>query len=235
LEKADAKLGFLGDTPGAVPIRVAGPLFEEGSYCDDEVVLEYLGGVLASARTNVSRDDRGTRWVKLVTGLSAYEIRLHYLLYWGARAAYIRSAMHTEWGDESSYEDLMVVFDSSEISAGMDFVTPPEVPSDIYGEALFALHREGLIDDWGMGPKASTDEKLGKDCPGDSVLFFKPTTVGVQLFMWAQGRGTQWGRFDDPEVVLPALEVVTCDGKRVVELEPRKVAPPSGSTPSGEA
>src|SRR6185295_7148801 len=75
LDAADRKLGNRGDGPGQVSPRVASQVLEEGSYCDEDVMVEYLGGVLASARTDVGRDDRGTRWVRIVTGLSSYEIR----------------------------------------------------------------------------------------------------------------------------------------------------------------
>ncbi len=47
VEIADRKLSARGDQAGEVPIRVGARILEEGSYCDDQVVAEYLGGVLA--------------------------------------------------------------------------------------------------------------------------------------------------------------------------------------------
>src|SRR4051794_14534377 len=47
IEAADRK----GGRDGTVPPRVAHRLLEDGSYCDDELMAEYLGGVLAGSRT----------------------------------------------------------------------------------------------------------------------------------------------------------------------------------------
>ena len=67
--------------------RVARVLIEEGSYCDDDLMANYLGGVLASSRTRDGRDDRAVTWSRLITDLSALQVRAHYLLYreWAAR------------------------------------------------------------------------------------------------------------------------------------------------------
>jgi hypothetical protein len=42
VEKADQKLGDRADGPGSVPLRVIGTILDEGSYCDDELIVEYL-------------------------------------------------------------------------------------------------------------------------------------------------------------------------------------------------
>ena len=67
--------------------RVSHVLLEEGSYCDNEVMVDYLGGVLAASRTPDGRDDRAVAWSNLVTSLSSLQVRAHYLLYreWAAR------------------------------------------------------------------------------------------------------------------------------------------------------
>lgn len=80
-ENALKKSGSDLERPGVVPARVAMRVFDEGSYSDDDVVIEYLGGVLASSRTPQGRDDRGNTWTKLVAGLSTYELRYHYICY----------------------------------------------------------------------------------------------------------------------------------------------------------
>lgn len=58
-ENAAKKAGDSLDREGTVPARVAMRIFEKGSYSDDQLVVEYLGGVLASSRTELGRDDRG--------------------------------------------------------------------------------------------------------------------------------------------------------------------------------
>src|SRR2546430_14920034 len=59
LAHADRKLGPDAEgRSGAVPPRVLKGVLEEGSYWDDELGAEYIGGVLASSRTEAPRDDR---------------------------------------------------------------------------------------------------------------------------------------------------------------------------------
>lgn len=56
VKNAEAKVAD-PESPGAVPMRVMMQVAEDGSYSDEGVVVEYLGGVLASSRTEEGRDD----------------------------------------------------------------------------------------------------------------------------------------------------------------------------------
>ena len=78
---AEKKLGNKIDSPGQVPPKVLKTIINEGSYSDDVIAVEYFGGVLASSRTEVGRDDRGSRLSKIIDNLSVYQIRSHYLIY----------------------------------------------------------------------------------------------------------------------------------------------------------
>jgi hypothetical protein len=72
-----------------VNARVAYTLLDEGSLCDDELMAEYLGGLLTGSRSHDGRDYRAVTWTKVVTGMSVLQVRAHYLLYreWAARPA----------------------------------------------------------------------------------------------------------------------------------------------------
>src|SRR5271157_1217903 len=67
---AEAKLGDRINSPGAVPPRVLAGVLNDGSYREDPIAIEYFGGVLASSRTEISRDDRSATFVSLVSRLS---------------------------------------------------------------------------------------------------------------------------------------------------------------------
>ena len=54
---AEDKLGDRLNSPGRVPPKVLKTIINEGSYSDDQIAVDYFGGVLASSRTEVSRDD----------------------------------------------------------------------------------------------------------------------------------------------------------------------------------
>ena len=86
VNRADAKSNDMPDRGIANP-RVSHVLLEEGSYCDSDIMVDYLGGVLAASRTPAGRDDRAVAWSNLVTSLSSLQIRAHYLLYreWAER------------------------------------------------------------------------------------------------------------------------------------------------------
>src|SRR6266496_693093 len=59
-------LGDRLESPGSVPPKVLKGILDDGSFCDDELSAEYFGGVLASSRTGVSRDDRGASFTALL-------------------------------------------------------------------------------------------------------------------------------------------------------------------------
>lgn len=64
--------------PLTINHRVAFKALTEASITDDEVVADYLGGVLAASEPN---DDAGAAIVALIGRLSSQQLRLHYLIY----------------------------------------------------------------------------------------------------------------------------------------------------------
>src|SRR5208283_3371005 len=56
-------------------------VLSEGYFCEDELQAMYLGGVLASSKSSVSRDDRAIAYCSLVSSLSSYQLRTHCILY----------------------------------------------------------------------------------------------------------------------------------------------------------
>src|SRR5262249_27664159 len=75
---------LLEDNPPAgqaVPPRVLRDVLNDGSYRDDELTAEYYGGILASSRSGIPRDDRGAVFTALLSRLSTYQLRAHYVLY----------------------------------------------------------------------------------------------------------------------------------------------------------
>src|SRR3990167_4792547 len=54
---AQKKLGDKIETEGMVSPKVLKGILNEGSFCEDFLAVEYFGGVLASSRSGISRDD----------------------------------------------------------------------------------------------------------------------------------------------------------------------------------
>jgi hypothetical protein len=80
-QSAAKKLGSKINSPGQVAPRVVKNILNEAYFCDNEVAVEYFGGILASSRSNDTRDDRGAYFAALVGRLSTYQIRSHYVIY----------------------------------------------------------------------------------------------------------------------------------------------------------
>ena len=74
-------LGPKVEEKGQIPPKVLKEVLNQGYFCEDQLAAEYLGGVLASSRTEVGRDDRGATILGVIGRLSSYQIRCHYLFY----------------------------------------------------------------------------------------------------------------------------------------------------------
>jgi hypothetical protein len=180
VRKAAEKAGL--DRAGEVPPRVAHQILNDGSFCDDELMAEYLGGVLAASKTPGGRDDRGVAWSDFVNGMSALEVRAHFLLY---RA----------WDELlSSREDLDLWTDSDRAKARL-FVDEIEfqrtltdesdvASSDALAHALNGLMRRGLVLYPGWGARAWV---AARGHNFDFVVTALPTLAGLELYGWALG------------------------------------------------
>jgi hypothetical protein len=74
--------------PGQVPPRVLKEILQAAPFADDELTSEYFAGVLAASRSKEEQDDRGAVFVNLLSQLSTYDIRTHYLFYTALRRCY---------------------------------------------------------------------------------------------------------------------------------------------------
>jgi translation elongation factor EF-G len=81
LENAAKQLKAQNKIGGQIPPRVLKEVLAEGYFCEDELQAMYLGGVLASSKGPVSRDDRAIAYCSLVNSLSSYQLRTHCILY----------------------------------------------------------------------------------------------------------------------------------------------------------
>jgi hypothetical protein len=188
--KAARRLGRRLDEPGAVSPRVAHRVFEEGSYTDDDVMLEYLAGTLAAARTPDGRDDRAAYYANLVASLSADQIRLHHAVYTAAATAQLSAG--ERYGIARVDFDHCVYTTVSEAAAVLMPLEDVE-PSDQVAETLMTLRREGLLTTWAQG----SAQHFGLAEFGDQlVLAAYPSALGCLLYLWAYGiRTSDVGEF----------------------------------------
>jgi hypothetical protein len=166
----------------AVHPRVAHQVLDSGSYCDDELMAEYYGGLLAAAKTPSGRDDRAISWSSIVTGMSAIQIRAHYLLYreWAARLHGMelnlgmdRDRARTRMDVEAT-EFIGLLRNDSELD-----------PNAMISESLLGLVRLGLLNErYSFGPR---DIDNAPESPFENLLRVNIAPSGLQLYGWAQG------------------------------------------------
>ena len=183
---AEAKLGDQLDAPGQVPPRVLRVVMNEGSYCEDSVTVEYLGGVLASSRTERGRDDRGVRMARLVGNLSTYQIRTHYLLY--SSIAKLFSGSQCRFATDQDREKMRIFLPGQDYAASMGFSQEEWANPQLMGHIWHGLYSDGLIEGrWDFGTQQSLKATFA-GAPSDGIIC-RPSSLGAELFLWAFGHG----------------------------------------------
>jgi hypothetical protein len=199
--KAYRKLGKKVDEEGIVPPRVLKYVFDDGRFCEDDLTKEYFAGVLASSRTKDGSDDSGVTFAKLISSLSSYQIRTHYLFYSSLRKKFLpfnncispgtdRQAMFLYIPTDSYFESMPV---AKELVDFDDKIT-------ILAHSMNGLKRNDLIGEnyiWGERRNFSYDSWKHRfsEFPFDEKklqehgIAFHPTPGGMELFLWVHGSG----------------------------------------------
>lgn len=186
LSNASTKLGTQIEKPGQVPPRILKAVINEASYCEDPLVLEYFGGVLASSRTESGRDDRGVRLTRVVDNLSAYQIRTHYLLY--STIAALFSSSEKRFGTTEERELLQVFLPFEGYEDSMMFSQEELENPQILHHIWHGLSSDDLIEgEWRFGPPKAL-KRIFARAPSSGIVCM-PSALGAELFLWAFGYG----------------------------------------------
>ena len=181
-ENAAEKVSNRLEDPGAVPPRVLRDIVNDASYNEDAISVEYFGGVLASSRSPFSRDDRAAVFTALLSRLSTYQIRSHYVFYSAMRQVFkgTKENVTSVQGRSrlavciplQSYFNLMLLSENEakDITSILEHIT-------------FGLEKESLIQNFEyFGPYDIEASQL--TFPG---LEFTPSVLGCELFLRAHG------------------------------------------------
>jgi hypothetical protein len=183
--KAAKKLGPRMEIPGSVPPRVLEGVVNNGSFCDDELVAEYFGGVLASSRSEESRDDRGSALNALIARMSTYQIRTHYIIYTVVRKLFAGKGLSLTYTDRQKMEVFLpfeTYFDAMSFSQ-----KELERFEALMEHVFFGLQRESLIEQsfmYGQG-KDMTDRY--PKAAGRGGVLYQPSVLGAELFLSVHG------------------------------------------------
>jgi hypothetical protein len=149
--------------------RVKVKVLQEAAFTDDDVILGYLGGVLAASGPD---DDSGAAIVAQIGRLSALQLRLHFVIYRELRRIWPLPDLSLTQGEEARRAEMRL--DGADLlsALGTD-------DANAIGSALAVLHREDLI---------GFDFSLTWDHP--SMTFevrVIPTGLGAELLHWGTG------------------------------------------------
>lgn len=174
------------DATNSFPARTLTVIWEEAPFAEDQVAQEYFGGVLASARSAVGRDDTAAIWAKQIAVMSSYTLRLHYTLYSAARAALVGTELN--FGvDQTVYGGVFLTFD--QVERGME-LGPLEDFGNVLRHAFVALRNGNYIGQssaYGLEKDLSLATK-GAPIPEPGLVFY-PTNEGIGLWLVAHGYG----------------------------------------------
>lgn len=209
--KAEGKMGPNPDPDEAVAPRVLKGVLNEGAFCEDEVMAEYFGGVLASSKTHEGRDDRGTVYTSLLSRLSTYHIRAHYILYEGLRQELSGDDYDFARGDERKRVRIYLPLNAFVPSMDLTDSEINHLPN-ISSHICYGLHKEEIVGDtYGWGSVDNIGQLLRRfDVEEDELepgFIFCPTPVGIGLLLWAYGRSEVLvNNFLDQDLELPEIE-----------------------------
>jgi hypothetical protein len=185
-QKAESKLGDKADKEGSVPPKVLKTVINDGSYNDDSVAVEYFGGVLASSKTELGRDDRGARMARLVDDLSSYQLRTHYLVYSSIKNLFKDKGFVFNMNDRNKMEIFLPYPFYCQV---MDFTQEEYDKGDsLLRHTFFGLANDGLIENHFQYGSKEHMVKRSPKAEHDGIIC-QPSALGAELFLWAFGHG----------------------------------------------
>lgn len=198
-KNAEEKLGDKIKDSGRVPPKVLKGILEDGAWCEEDLQIEYFGGVLASSRTGISRDDRGAYFVSLISRLSTYQLRTHYLVYHSIKSQFNGQKMNVGFSDDREKMEIFMPYPT--YYNALDF-SEEEMPNSMFlmEHAVVGLFKERLIEDYTYGPTEHLKKRFEE--AAEAGIIFEPSMLGVELFMWAYG----FGQVQNNDFFLPDIE-----------------------------
>lgn len=194
-QKAWDNLGNKIEEPGTVNPRILKEIVNEGSYCEDELAQEYFAGILASSRTEDGKDDRGVTNARLVSDLSSYQIKTHYIFYTLLRKTFLEYDSIISPGTDRR---LMYIYIPTEVYfSAMDTEIDLTEDITILTHSVNGLQRNDLLTNHMYGSKndflaKNIRNKVSKLRIKEEILcehgiIFEPTPSGMELYLWAHG------------------------------------------------
>lgn len=181
-KKATLKLGDKINEKGSVSPRVLKHVVDEGRFCEDELTAEYYGGVLASSRSERSRDDRGVVLLAIIKALSVYQLRFHFIAYSLFREIFRNANLNL--ADQKDIQRMRIFVPTKVFKHAMAFSSNEDMPA-IMIHCLFGLRRHDLITDFASGDLEYM--KVRFPLAAEDGMMISPSVLGAELYLWAAG------------------------------------------------
>jgi len=148
----------------------------------DELVtgLQLLGGAIGGGKVV-------EKILGPIAGLSAYQIRSHYIFYRAIKKAF--DGIDLNIGESIVRAKMQLYIPYSTYEIAMDFAGNEEdqVKSDLMSHSIIGLHRLGLVENCRYGPLDHIQKVYSNAKEGGIII--TPAALGVELLMWAYGYG----------------------------------------------
>jgi hypothetical protein len=181
--RAKEKLGSRLEETGAVSPRVLRHVIEDGRFADDDLVVEYYGGLLAGSKNENGTDDQALPYLAKVQQMSSHQLRLHFIFYYELLRLHKNTGINLGTGPKWPSLSLIVPHELflKSMPAGM----PPQKYWGLMAHAVVGLSQQGLISSYEYGEMA----KRIKEFTGapSNAIYMAPNFLGAELFMWALG------------------------------------------------
>jgi len=194
---ATTLLGPQIESPGQVSPRILKRIFDDGAFCEDELTLDYFGGILASSRNCSTRDDRGLNFLSLLESMSSYQIRNHYVFYTIVKELFDGKNFNINNSEERGKTEVFLPFDT--YLKSMDIQEQNEFDL-VFPNTLWGLIRLRLIE--GVVTAGENGVKdLHRQVATVPGMLFIPTVFGIEFYMWVHGYSDiPQSRFFDKEI-----------------------------------
>lgn len=184
-KRAEKKCGDKIETPGIVNARVMKHVYDEARFSDDELLAEYFGGVLASARTADGVDDRGVYYSQIVKSMSSYQIRCHYFFYY--LMWFHSKELKLNLNNDVDRAKLALIVPASCYEETFStFPNQSEMP--YIAHSLSGLAKADLISNNFVLLNPEDMKEKGVEVDEFAFLIY-PTITGLELFIWVHGQG----------------------------------------------
>lgn len=124
--------------------RAAKVLLEEASWINDDLHQEYLAGLFIASRSPEGVSDDGAYYARIIAGLTASQIRMHYGIYSAYSGTFSNANLHFKFngGDEILRNLAVLATRAAFLKLAAGKATAEE---SAFAAATHGLEREGLV------------------------------------------------------------------------------------------